>query len=248
MITDPRIPFPHGFFTREGGISSGLYGSLNAGIGSDDEPEAVIENRRRMAQALGTTPERLATPYQVHSADAVATEGPWTNDRPKADGVATAAPGLAVGIVTADCGPILFANVKAGVVAAAHAGWKGALYGIIEATLARMEELGAHRRDSVAVLGPTIGPDSYEVDDTFRNRFLHADRENARFFEPAARAGHVMFDLPSYIVARLERSGVESGWTGHDTYGDEARFFSYRRTTHRNEPDYGRQLSAILVG
>ena len=248
MITAESLSARHAFFTREGGVSSGLYESLNAGIGSDDEPEAVTENRARMAGKLGVRPTHLVTPYQVHSPDAVIATGPWTGDRPRADALATATGGVAIGIVTADCGPVLLADGKAGVVGAAHAGWKGALGGVTDAVVARMEELGAARTDIVAVLGPTIGPDSYEVDEAFRDRFVDADARNAAYFRAGKRAGHPLFDLPAYIVARLERAGVAASWTGHDTYADEARFFSYRRTTHRGEPDYGRQLSAIVAG
>ena len=246
-ITDERLELPgvsHAFFTREGGVSDGFYATLNAGVGSGDDADAVAENRRRMCAALGT--KRLATPYQVHSAAAVVASEVWT-ERPKADAVVTNTPGLAVGVVTADCGPVLFADAEAGVVAAAHAGWKGALGGVTDATLAAMEELGADRSRIVATLGPTIGPRSYEVDETFRERFVADDVQNDALFRPGKRAGHPMFDLPAYILRRLERAGVDARWTGDDTYPDEARFFSYRRVTHRDEPDYGRMLSAIAL-
>lgn len=247
--TCSRLTLPgvsHAFFTREGGVSTGLYASLNAGQGSDDEPDAVRENRRRMAAALNVAAGRIATPWQVHSADAVVADDVWA-ERPRADAVVTDTPGLAVGVVTADCGPILFVDHHAGVVAAAHAGWKGALGGITDATIRRMEELGSKRQDIVATLGPSIGPASYEVDDAFRDRFITNDAGNARFFRAGARGGHPMFDLPAYILARLSKAGVDARWTGHDTYPDTARFFSYRRTTHAGEPDYGRQLSAIAL-
>lgn len=243
-VTDDRLAVPHGFFTREGGASSGLYASLNAGIGSGDAAEAVAENRRRICATLGV--ERLATPFQVHSPDAVITAKEW-EERPRADAVATATPGLAVGVVTADCGPILLADAQAGVVAAAHAGWKGALAGVTDAVVARMEALGADRTNIRATLGPTIGPASYEVDDAFRDRFVADDVQNAAFFRAAERPGHAMFDLPAYILRRLARAGVDARWTGDDTYADEGRFFSYRRATHRGEPDYGRMLAAVAL-
>ena len=244
-IEAPELGCRHAFFTREGGHSTGLYESLNAGIGSDDDLDAVSRNRERMREAIGAS--ALVTPYQVHSADAVIVDGPWTGERARADAVVTARSGLAVGVVTADCGPVLLADARAGVVAAAHAGWKGALGGITDAAIASMEKLGARRDAIVAVLGPTIGPDSYEVDDAFRDRFRADDHDNDRFFRPGRRAGHPMFDLPAYILARLERAGVAAAWTGQDTYADDARFFSFRRTTHAREPDYGRQLSAIVA-
>ena len=241
IVTD--LPATHAFFTREGGVSAGLYASLNAGVGSNDEPDAVAENRRRMRDALGGA--ELVTPYQIHSATAVFADGPWPGERPKADAVVTDRPEVTVGVVTADCGPVLFADEEAGVVGAAHAGWKGALGGVTDAAIALMEECGAKRERIVAVLGPTIGPASYEVDDAFRARFADDEPENQRFFRAGEREGHPMFDLPAYVVARLERAGVaRAWWTGEDTYADP-RFFSFRRTTHRKEPDYGRQLSAI---
>ena len=246
-VRDERLHLPgvaHAFFTREGGVSQGLYATLNAGVGSGDEADAVAENRRRMRAALGV--ERMATPYQVHSSIAATAHDAWS-ERPRADAAVTNTRGLAVGVVTADCGPVLLADARAGVVAAAHAGWKGALGGVTDAAIERMEALGAHRPDIVAALGPTIGPASYEVDDDFRDRFVADDVQNAAFFQPGKRAGHPMFDLPAYVIRRLERAGVDARWTGHDTYGDEARFFSYRRTTHRGEPDYGRMLSGIAL-
>ena len=242
-VVAPQFGVPHAFFTRAGGVSEGLYRGLNAGLGSDDGRTAVEENRRRMCAHLGV--ERVWTPFQVHSPDAV--EAPWIAERPRADAVVAAERGTAVGIVTADCGPVLLADRERGVVAAAHAGWKGALGGVTDRAIAAMEALGARRARIVAVLGPTIGPASYEVDAAFRERFEAADRENTRFFRAGARDGHPMFDLPAYIMDRLERAGVAASWTGEDTYGDEERFFSYRRATHRGEPDYGRQLSAIVA-
>ena len=235
----------HAFFTREGGVSEGVYASLNGGVGSRDAPEIVAENRRRMAAQLGAA--TLLVPYQIHSPVCLAVSQPWT-ERPRADALATATPGLALGVTGADCGMILFADREAGVVGAAHAGWQGAFGGICEATLETMERLGASRAAIVAVLGPTIGKTSYEVGPEFLARFAARDPAYEGFFTPSAREGHHMFDLPGFIGHRLTTAGV-----GHvqsldlDTYSDEARFFSYRRTTHRKEPDYGRLISAIVL-
>lgn len=252
-IQSPALALPgvaHAFFTREGGVSAGVYASLNGGRGSSDDPAAVAENRARMAAALGVTPERFATPYQVHSALAVETAAAWPDPAttPHADAVVTRTRGLAVGVTVADCGPILLADAAAGVVAAAHAGWKGALGGIIEATLERMEALGARRAATVAVLGPCIRQPSYEVGDEFVTRFAAADAGNARFFAPAARAGHALFDLGGYIAQRLRAAGIGTvADLGLDTYAEPSRFFSYRRTTHRGEADYGRLIAAIAL-
>jgi YfiH family protein len=238
----------HAFFTRQGGVSDGPYASLNGGIGSSDDPARVAENRRRMAEDLGVAPEALVSVHQVHSADAVLVESSWTGERPRADGMATRQLEMALAITTADCGPVLFADPHAGVVGAAHAGWKGALTGVLESTLAAMERLGARRDKTIAVLGPMISQDAYEVGPDFMNRFTEADASNERFFRPSERAGHQMFDLPSYIAARLEAAGIgEFASLGLCTYSDEERFYSYRRTTHRQEPDYGRLISAITL-
>ncbi len=239
----------HAFFTREGGVSQGLYASLNGGLGSNDDPEAVRENRRRMTAALGVEPGRLAVPWQVHSADSVAAAGPWSRDgAPHVDAVATATRGLAVAVTIADCGPILLADPNAGVVAAAHAGWKGAFSGVLESTLARMEELGASRQAVTAALGPCIRQQSYEVGPEFVARFTTADPANARFFAESPKLGHSLFDLGGYVVARLEAAGVGAvDDLGIDTYADERRFFSFRRATHRGEPDYGRLIAAIAL-
>jgi YfiH family protein len=251
-VQAPALALPgvaHGFFTRQGGVSTGLYASLNTGIGSKDDRALVLENRARAARHLGAAPEDLATPYQVHGTDAVIVDRAWGPGlRPQADGVVTNRPGLAIGVGTADCGPVLFADAEAGVVAAAHAGWKGALAGILESTVEAMERLGALRSRITAALGPTIAADAYEVGAEFVARFEAADSDNARFFRPAARQNHARFDLPAYIVARLGRAGlacVED--VSLCTYRAEDRFFSYRRATHRREPDYGRQLSAISL-
>ena len=239
----------HGFFTRAGGVSQGVYASLNGGTGSNDAPAQVAENRARMAAALGVAPERLLTAYQIHSPDVVVAERPWSRDsRPRADAIVTRTPRLAVGVSTADCGPLLFADAEAGVVGAAHAGWRGALSGVIEATVAAMEELGARRAHIAAALGPAIRQPNYEVGPEFVERFLAADPANARFFLPAARAGHAMFDLAGYIAQRLERAGIgDFEDLGLCTYAEPERFFSYRRTTQRGEPDYGRHVNAIAL-
>jgi polyphenol oxidase len=238
----------HAFFTREGGVSSGLYASLNGGLGSSDEPARVAENRQRMTDHLGLPPEALVSLHQIHSPDAVTVERPWGRERPRADGMVTRVPGLALGITTADCGPVLFADAEAGVVGAAHAGWRGAISGVLEATLAAMEGLGATRGRILAVLGPMIRQDAYEVGLELVAQFRAADDVNARFFRPAGRDGHALFDLPGYIRARLAAAGVgEIADLGLCTYADETRFYSYRRATHRGEPDYGRLISAIAL-
>ena len=253
MIQAPSLAaFPnirHAFFTREGGVSDGIYASLNGGIGSDDAPENVRENRARMASALGVALAHFVTCYQIHSPDVIVAETPWTRENsPRADAIVTRVSELAIGVTTADCGPILFADAQAGVIGAAHAGWKGALIGVLEATIAAMEKLGAQRSRIGAALGPMIRQPNYEVGAEFVERFKAADASNDRFFAPATRPGHAMFDLPGFIRSRLERAdiqGVED--LGMCTYADPARFFSYRRTTHRAEPDYGRHVNAIAL-
>lgn len=239
----------HAFFTREGGVSDGVYGSLNGGVGSRDEPARVAENRARMAGRVGVAPERLLVPFQIHSADALTVSEPWAPEaRPRCDGLVTREAGLALGVTGADCGMLLFADARAGVIGACHAGWKGAFTGMIEATIAAMEAQGARRDDIHVALGPAIGPGSYEVGPEFSERFLEADRDYARFFAPSPRAGHSMFDLQGFIamrVTRLEPASFEA--LGVDTYADEARCFSYRRSVHRQEPDYGRLVSAIAL-
>jgi len=239
----------HAFFTRDGGVSDGFYASLNAGLGSRDAPERVAENRARMAAALGVEQDRLVTAYQVHSPNVVVATEPWSRAQaPHADAVVTRVPGLAVGVTTADCGPLLLADREAGVVGAAHAGWKGALAGVAEAAIDAMEQLGASRRGIVVALGPMIRQPSYEVGPDFVARFAADDPENRRFFVPADRDGHAMFDLAGYITARLQRAGVgRIEDLGHCTYAEPARFFSYRRSTHRAEADYGRHISAIAL-
>lgn len=239
----------HGFFTRQGGVSGGVYASLNGGIGSRDDRDAVIENRRRMAVALGVAPDRFLVPYQIHSALAeVVTEPFGETSRPRCDALVTGCPGLALGVTGADCGVILFADPEARVVGAAHAGWKGALGGVLEATVDAMLGLGARKAAIRAVLGPTIGQPSYEVGPEFRDRFAATDPDSGRFFVPSPQPGHHLFDLPGFIGARLRACGLgHVADLGLDTYADEARFFSYRRTTHRGEADYGRLIAAIAL-
>jgi polyphenol oxidase len=241
----PRLK--HGFFTRQGGVSSALYGSLNAGPGSNDAFELVAENRERIASHLGLGPQYLLSPYQFHSADVVVVNAPFSGERPRADAIVTSARGLAIGVVTADCGPLLFADVSAGVIGAAHAGWQGAIGGVIENTIMAMENLGAKRTDSVAVLGPTISQKNYEVGADFETKIVMQDASATAFFAAGQSADKRQFDLPGYIMARLARAGVEGIDLGLCTYSNPERFFSYRRTTHKNEPDYGRQMSALCL-
>ncbi|MGL4496375.1 MAG: peptidoglycan editing factor PgeF [Beijerinckiaceae bacterium] len=252
-ITSPALAamqgIRHGFFTRQGGVSGGLYASLNGGLGSGDDRALVVENRRRMADALGVAAHALASCYQVHSATVVtATQAFADGERPQADALVTATPGLALGVATADCGPVLFADAQARVIGAAHAGWKGALGGILENTIAAMEGLGAKRASITAVLGPTIAAQSYEVGPEFVTRFMEADRDYAAYFSPAQKSGHAWFNLPAFIIMKLQRAGiVHAGDLALDTYADENRFYSFRRTTHRGEKDYGRLISGIAL-
>jgi YfiH family protein len=238
----------HAFFTREGGVSGEIYESLNGGLGSNDDPANVLENRRRMAEQMGVVPENFISVHQVHSPDAVVATGPWPDDtRPRADAIVTRTEGIAIGVTAADCGPILFADAGARVIGAAHAGWKGALTGVLESTIEAMEKLGADRSGIVAAIGPLIRQHSYEVGGEFVERFLDADGENKSFFIPSVRTGHAMFDLAGFIRMRLENAGVLMiDDIGVDTYSDE-RFFSYRRSVHRKEPDYGRHVHAIAL-
>jgi hypothetical protein len=238
----------HAFFTRDGGVSDGIYAGLNGGLGSHDNPAHVAENRRRMAERIGVKPARFLSVHQTHSPDAVVATGPWQSvSRPRADAIVTRTEGLAIGVTAADCGPILLADPNARVIGAAHAGWKGALSGIVESTVEAMEKLGAERASIVAAIGPLIRQHSYEVGGEFVERFVEADAENALFFIPAARAGHAMFDLAGFIRMRLENAGVLMiDDIGVDTYSDE-RFYSYRRSVHRGEPDYGRHVHAIAL-
>jgi purine-nucleoside/S-methyl-5'-thioadenosine phosphorylase / adenosine deaminase len=239
----------HGFFTRQGGVSEGFYASLNGGLGSGDDTARVAENRRRMMEQFAFPPEALVSLYQVHSPDVVVVERPWdARERPRADAMVTRVPGLALGVTSADCGPVLFADPFNRVVGAAHAGWRGALAGVLEATVAAMERLGAERSQIVAVLGPTICQAAYEVGPEFAAQFRDADSASEAFFRPGDRAGHAFFDLPGYIGSRLAAAGLgEHESLGHCTYAEEDLFFSYRRATHRGEPDYGRLISAIAL-
>jgi len=247
LATLPRIR--HAFFTRSGGVSQGVYGSLNGGVGSNDAPEKVAENRARMAAALGVKPDRLLTAYQIHSPDVVVADEPWTHeDRPRADAIVTRVPHLAIGISTADCGPLLLADSEAGVIGAAHAGWRGALTGVVEATIAAMERLGADRDRIAAALGPTIRQPNYEVGPEFVERFLAAGAGNARFFLPSQQHGRAMFDLPGYLAEQVGCAGVaQFEDLGLCTFAEPERFFSYRRTTQGGEPDYGRHVNAIAL-
>ena len=237
----------HGYFTRVGGVSDGIYQGLNIGTGSADDPAKVRENRRRVAGWMGVAPERLLTAYQIHSPDVIVVSEPFPGERPKADAIVTGTPGIAVGASTADCGPVLLADAEAGVIGAAHAGWKGAFTGILENTVAAMQRLGARPERIVAVLGPSIGPDNYEVGPEFVARFTAEDAGNARYFSPSQKPDHAMFDLNRYTVDRLARTGVAASMLDRCTYAEEDLFYSYRRTTHRKEADYGRQISAIVL-
>ncbi len=238
----------HAFFTRHGGVSDGIYASLNGGIGSNDDPARVAENRRRMAEQLGVAPDHFLSVHQTHSADVKAATGPWQGpSRPLADAIVTRTEGLAIGATAADCGPILLVDPRARVIGAIHAGWKGALTGIVESTVGAMEKLGAERGGIVAAIGPLIRQHSYEVGGEFVERFIEADADNALFFVPAAREHHAMFDLAGYIRMRLESAGVlVIDDIGLDTYSDD-RFFSYRRSVHRGESDYGRHVHSIAL-
>ncbi len=238
----------HAFFTRDGGVSKGIYAGLNGGIGSDDDPADVAENRKRMAEAMGVEADHFLTVHQIHSPDVAVATAPWaTESRPRADAMVTATPGIALGVTTADCGPVLFADPKARVIGGAHAGWKGAFTGVLENTIAEMEKLGAHRDDITVAIGPLIRQPSYEVGAEFVARFTDTDPAFASFFIPSSREGHSMFDLGGFIRMRLESAGItQIDDTGIDTYPDE-QLFSYRRTVHRKEPDYGRQIHAIVL-
>ncbi len=252
MVKAETLALPgisHAFFTREGGVSGGFYASLNGGIGSHDSSADVAENRARMAAALGVEPRRLLTAYQIHSPHVVVAETPWSLDaRPRADGIVTRTPGLAVGVSTADCAPVLFAEPQAHVVGAAHAGWRGALAGIVEASIAAMERLGAARSEIRAALGPMIRQRNYEVGPDLIDRFAADDPESTPFFAPASRPGHALFDLGGYVAARLTRAGIHHIENlGLCTYADAERFFSFRRSTHRAEADYGRHVNAIVL-
>jgi YfiH family protein len=239
----------HAFFTRGGGVSGGIYASLNGGVGSADDAAHVAENRARMAAAVGVDAGSLLTCYQIHSPDVIVADRPWTaSERPKVDAIVSRTPGIALGVSSADCGPVLFADGAARVIGAAHAGWRGAFGGVLDATIAAMERCGADRGRITAALGPMISQANYEVGPEFVSRFEAADADNARFFKPSGRAGHALFDLPGYIAARLARAGIRQiEDLACCTYADPTQFFSYRRSVHRGEPDYGRHINAITL-
>jgi YfiH family protein len=239
----------HGFFTRQGGVSSGIYASLNCGPGSRDDAANVSENRGRVAELLGAEPSRLLTLFQKHSGEAVIAEKPWKDGKaPEADAIVTAKPGLAIGVLTADCAPVLFCDAEAGVIGAAHAGWKGALAGIVEATVKAMTELGARPERITAVIGPAISQEAYEVGQDFVEQFLAGEPDSSAFFITHEGTGEPHFDLPSYVGERLARAGVGAiADLGFCTYCEETRLFSYRRSQHHGEDDYGRQISAIVL-
>lgn len=247
MLKADNLDVRHGFFTRNGGVSEGIFASLNCGPGSGDARERVIENRSRVSDALGGG--ALLTLYQVHSGEAVTVAGTWPlGEGPQADAMATNLPGLALGILTADCAPVLFADHRARVIGAAHAGWKGALGGVTDSTIEAMERLGAERARIKACVGPCISQANYEVTGEFRARFLEADPANAAWFGAGADAEHFQFALGRYVLMRLNRAGIaDARALDACTYADEAQFFSFRRATHRGEKDYGRQVSAIVL-
>jgi YfiH family protein len=246
IITSDALTARHGFFTRKGGASSGIFAGLNCGTGSSDQAEIVAINRARVAEAMEVAFEALVTVHQVHSAIAIPVTGPLT-DRPQADALVTATPGILIAVLTADCQPVLFHDPAAGVIGAAHAGWRGAVDGVLEATIEAMEALGANRTDIAAVIGPTISQAAYEVGPEFLDRFRDEDPESLRFFANG-QGDRLLFDLPGFGLYRLRRAGVgHAEWTGHCTYRDATRFYSYRRTIHAGEADYGRLLSAIRL-
>ncbi len=246
ITSDSLSPLRHGFFTRRGGASSGIFAGLNCGPGSSDQSEIVAINRARVAQAMEVPPEALITVHQVHSADVITLTGPLPDPRPKADGLVTATPGLALAVLTADCQPVLLADPEAGVIGAAHAGWRGARDGVLEATIDAMLALGATRDSLRAVIGPTISQGAYEVGPEFFEDFIADDHANTRFFA-GGEGDRMHFDLPAFGLHRLREAGVEAEWTRHCTYSDPERFYSYRRTTHAKEADYGRLISAIRL-
>ncbi len=247
LTSDLLSPVSHGFFSRRGGASSGIFSGLNCGLGSSDQREAVMLNRSRVASAMDVDPEALIGVHQVHSPNVVTVTGPISGERPKADAMVTATPNLALTILTADCQPVLFSDPDAKVIGAAHAGWRGALEGVLEATLDAMESLGASRSNTVAVIGPTISQRAYEVGPEFLDIFEAESPENTRFFANG-NGDRLHFDLPSYGLHRLRAAGIgEAEWTRYCTYSDADRFFSYRRATHAGEADYGRLISAIRI-
>lgn len=239
----------HAFFTRQGGVSSGIYESLNGGLGSKDSRTHVLENRARMAAHFGFNPAQILSCYQVHSPTVITATEPWAHeDNPQADALVTREKGLALAIATADCGPILFADLKNGVIGAAHAGWKGAKGGVLESTLAAMEKLGATRTSIHVALGPMIQQQSYEVGAEFEQNFIEDDNGNQQFFARGTKPDHPLFDLPAYITHRLSQAGITTIENlARDTYTEETLFYSHRRSVHKNEGDYGRLISAIAL-
>jgi polyphenol oxidase len=239
----------HGFFTRQGGVSAGVYGSLNCGLGSGDARDAVLENRDRVARHLGASGSQLLTCHQIHSATAVIVDAPWAADaQPKADAIVTRTRGLVLATLAADCTPILFADREAGIIAAAHAGWKGALGGIVEATVVAMEQLGAHRSRICAALGPCIGPAAYEVGADFEASFIAREPTYSRFFTRKSNTARPLFDMPGFAEHQLRTARLGSVENASAcTYAAPERFFSYRRMTHAGDADYGRQISAIVL-
>lgn len=246
ILTSDALPVRHGFFTRRGGASSGIFAGLNCGVGSSDQAEIVEINRARVVAALDLAPGQLVSLHQVHSAEVVRVDGPLPG-RLRADAMVSAVPGIGLGILTADCQPVLFCDPLSGVIGAAHAGWRGARDGVLEATLAAMIDLGARPENTRAVIGPTISQRAYEVGQEFFDSFRGDDPASVRFFANGA-PGKYHFDLPGYGLARLRAAGIgQAEWTGHCTYSDAGRFFSYRRSTHAGEQDYGRLISVIRL-
>lgn len=245
LTSDSLAPVHHGFFTRKGGASSGIFKGLNCGQGSTDQREIVLTNRARVAEAMNVTAAHLVSVHQCHSADVVVVDAPLSQ-APKADAMVTATKGLALGILTADCQPVLFSDPKAGVIGAAHAGWGGAVGGVLENTVDAMVGLGARRDNIQAVIGPCISQAAYEVGQEYFERFLDEDPENARFFANGAE-DKMQFDLPSYGLHKLRQAGVQAEWTRHCTYADPSRFYSYRRSVHDKEADYGRLIATIRL-
>ncbi|OPB29941.1 peptidoglycan editing factor PgeF [Bartonella sp. WD12.1] len=237
----------HGFFTRQGGVSQNLYHSLNVGQGSNDHLKHIMQNRTLIANYFDIDIKNLITVNQVHSCDVVVIDQAFTGERPKADAIVTSTKGLAIGILTADCGPVLFADPHAGVIGAAHAGWRGSLNGILEKTILAMEEQGAKRQSITAVLGPCIGPTHYEVTNEFYNQFMNRNNQFQKYFLKTDKTNRFRFNLWAFIINQLEQAGLNASCLKLCTYQDEQRFFSYRRATHRNESDYGRQISALML-
>ncbi|MEL6296316.1 MAG: peptidoglycan editing factor PgeF [Pseudomonadota bacterium] len=246
LTADALSPIRHGFFTRAGGASSGIFAGLNCGLGSSDQTEIVTINRARVADAMDVGKDKLVTVHQTHSSAVIDISGPL-GEKPQADAMVTKIPGLALAILTADCQPVLFGDPKAKVIGAAHAGWRGALDGVLEATVEAMERLGADRSDIVAVIGPTISQRMYEVGPEYLDRFLDQDPDNSRFFANG-NGDRLHFDLPAFGLHRLRHTGVgHAEWTRHCTYSDPDRFYSYRRSVHAKDPDYGRLISTVRL-